>query len=100
MTTRHRWNHLWSQLGSSPPHRLFDEVVARYREKHRHYHTLQHLDECLRHLDDVAPLAIHAPEIELALWFHDAVYDSHNFCNVKRFSIRSTSSSATNGRHV
>jgi len=77
MTTRHRWNHLWSQLGSSPPHRLFDEVVARYREKHRHYHTLQHLDECLRHLDDVAPLAIHAPEIELALWFHDAVYDSH-----------------------
>ena len=76
MTTRHRWDHAWSQLGSSPPPRLFDEVVARYCEKHRHYHTLQHLDDCLRHLDEAAPLAIHAPEIELALWFHDAVYDS------------------------
>ena len=77
MTTRHRWSHLWSQLGSAPPHGLFDELVARYSEKHRHYHTLQHLDECLRSLDDVAPLAVHAPEIGLALWFHDAVYDSH-----------------------
>jgi predicted metal-dependent HD superfamily phosphohydrolase len=77
MTTRQRWNHLWSQLRSTPPQELFDEIVARYREKHRHYHTLQHLDECLRHLDDVTPLAIHAPEIELALWFHDAVYDPH-----------------------
>ncbi len=77
MTTLLRWNHLWSQLGASPPPGLFDEIVARYREKHRHYHTLQHLDECFQHLDAVAPLAIHAPEIELALWFHDAVYDSH-----------------------
>lgn len=77
MTTQQRWDHLWSQLGSAPPDGLFDEVVARYREKHRHYHTLQHLDECLRHLDEVAPLAIHVPEIELALWFHDAVYDPH-----------------------
>lgn len=81
MTTLHRWNHLWSQFGSSPPQRLFDEIVARYSEKHRHYHTLRHLDECLRHLDDVLPLAIHAPEIELALWFHDAVYDSHRHDN-------------------
>ncbi len=75
VTTRHRWDHLWSQLGSAPPDGLYDAVVARYRENHRHYHTLRHLDECLRHLDDVTPLALHAPEIELALWFHDAVYD-------------------------
>jgi predicted metal-dependent HD superfamily phosphohydrolase len=77
MTTQHRWNRLWSQLGSAPPSQLFDELIARYREKHRHYHTLQHLDECLCQLDAVTTLAVHAPEIELALWFHDAVYDPH-----------------------
>jgi predicted metal-dependent HD superfamily phosphohydrolase len=96
MTTRQRWDHLWSQLGSTPPDGLFDEVVARYREKHRHYHTLQHLDECLRLLDDVAPLALHAPEIELALWFHDAVYDSHQQNNEELSAIwaRSTATAA------
>lgn len=96
MTTRHRWNHLWSQLGSVAPHEVFDEVVARYREKHRHYHTLQHLDECLRLLDDVAPLATHAPEIELALWFHDAVYDSHKQNNEELSAMwaRSTAAAA------
>jgi predicted metal-dependent HD superfamily phosphohydrolase len=96
MTTRQRWNHLWSQLGSAPPDGLFDAVVVRYREKHRHYHTLQHLDECLRLLDDVAPLAMRAPEIELALWFHDAVYDSHKQNNEELSAIwaRSTATAA------
>jgi predicted metal-dependent HD superfamily phosphohydrolase len=95
MTTLHRWNHLWSQLGSSPPHQLFDDLIARYREKHRHYHTLQHLDECLLHLDAVSALAVHAPEIELALWFHDAVYDPHRQDNEALSAAWARSSAAT-----
>jgi predicted metal-dependent HD superfamily phosphohydrolase len=55
---------------------LFDEIVGRYSEKHRHYHTLRHLDECFDHLDGVRSLAVHPAEIELALWFHDAVYET------------------------
>jgi predicted metal-dependent HD superfamily phosphohydrolase len=94
MTTRHRWNHAWSQLGSSPLHQLFDEIVARYCEKHRHYHTLHHLDECLRHLDEVAQLAIHEPEIELALWFHDAIYDSRQQNNEELSAAWARSSAA------
>jgi len=96
MTTRHRWNHLWSQLGSAPPDGVFDAVVARYCEKQRHYHTLEHLQECLSLLDEVAPLAVHAPEIELALWFHDAVYDSHQQNNEELSAIwaRSTAMAA------
>lgn len=46
-----------------------------YSEPQRHYHTLQHLAECLQLQSDSAHLAQHPAEIAIALWFHDAVYD-------------------------
>lgn len=42
----------------------------------RHYHTLSHLDACLRELEGARDLALRPAEIELALWFHDAIYRS------------------------
>lgn len=51
----------------------FDELVSRYGEAHRHYHTLCHVKACLGWLDRFASTAEHLEEVELALWFHDAV---------------------------
>ena len=51
-----------------------DDLVARYGEPHRHYHTLHHVKACLGWLDRLATLAEAPDELELALWFHDAVY--------------------------
>lgn len=45
----------------------YDDLVARYGETHRRYHTLEHIEETL-------PL-VHGTELELAVWYHDAVYD-------------------------
>jgi len=76
--SRHQpaWNHLWLALAMrEPPPQLLEQLLARYSEAHRHYHTLEHLDACLRHLTGLRDL-LHKPhEVALALWFHDAIYD-------------------------
>ena len=42
----------------------------------RHYHTLEHLSDCLRELDDAAiPDDETRTRVELALWYHDVVYE-------------------------
>jgi predicted metal-dependent HD superfamily phosphohydrolase len=54
---------------------LFEELLARYAEAHRRYHTIAHVDACLSFLDWYRGSAQHPERVELALWFHDAVYD-------------------------
>lgn len=54
---------------------LHGVVISRYQEPHRYYHNLQHLEECFVRLVELEDHAQYLPEIELALWFHDAVYD-------------------------
>lgn len=53
------------------------QVLARYREPHRHYHGISHLAGGLRVLDEIADTLVSAAEVELAFWFHDAVYATH-----------------------
>jgi predicted metal-dependent HD superfamily phosphohydrolase len=73
-----RWRDLWQRLSAqSAPEPIFDELVLRYREPQRAYHTLDHIQDCLCQLDQVRHLAEHADEIELALWCHDVIYDPH-----------------------
>lgn len=74
MPARERWDAMWRELGGKPPPGLYDQVIAAYAEPQRHYHTGQHLDECFAHFDGARALAGHPAEVELALWFHDAIY--------------------------
>jgi predicted metal-dependent HD superfamily phosphohydrolase len=50
-------------------------LVQRYSEEARAYHTLEHVLNCQRELDDWRALAKDPDELEAALWFHDVVYD-------------------------
>ncbi len=50
----------------------FARLAAAYQAPTRHYHTLQHLENLLHRLDAVE--LQDRPVVELAVWFHDAVY--------------------------
>lgn len=85
LATLDRWQAMWRELGAATASEgLYHQLVACYSEPHRKYHTIQHLDECLRHLDGVRELAEHVNEVEVALWFHDAIYDTTKKDNEKR----------------
>jgi len=51
------------------------KLIAAYEQPQRKYHTLQHLNECIALLEPHLHLAKYPAEVEIALWFHDAVYD-------------------------
>lgn len=79
------WNAAWHALGvAGADEALCVELQRRYSEPQRHYHTLQHLGECLAWFEREKELAAPPGEVALALWFHDAVYDVHAHDNEAR----------------
>jgi predicted metal-dependent HD superfamily phosphohydrolase len=62
----------------------FDGLVSRYAEPGRYYHTLTHIAQVLETTAALQPLAGDYPAIQLAAWFHDAVYDPHSADNEAR----------------
>jgi len=79
------WNAAWRALGvASADEALCIELQRRYGEPHRHYHTMQHLGECLAWFEREQALAERPGEVAIALWFHDAVYDVHAHDNEAR----------------
>ncbi len=80
-----RWQTTWDRLRvPAPPAPLLEDLIARYCEPHRRYHTVRHLDECFEQLREIEAEAGRLGEIELALWFHDAIYDVRRHDNEAR----------------
>jgi len=48
---------------------------VRYAEQHRAYHDLSHVDALLRMLNELRPRLHDPAAVELAIWYHDAIYD-------------------------
>lgn len=55
---------------------VVETLLDAWSDRARRYHTLEHLSDCLRELDDSGE---DDPEtrrrVELALWYHDVIYD-------------------------
>lgn len=76
------WVRAWKGVGAHGDGRsVRDELGARYAESHRKYHTTQHLHECLAVFNGICTLPPHSAEVEMALWFHDAIYDVNRHDN-------------------
>lgn len=72
-----RWDGLWADPGLA--HKAGEELVNRWREPHRVYHSTLHLAVVLDALDSIAAETRVSERAlwraRLALWFHDAVHD-------------------------
>ncbi|MDR6974656.1 putative metal-dependent HD superfamily phosphohydrolase [Streptomyces sp. 3330] len=56
------------------PQPYADDLLARWQEPQRRYHTLTHLTDVLDRIDVLAGHAADPDVVRLAAWFHDAVY--------------------------
>ena len=73
---RSHWQVLWTSLGRTPADA--ESLLARYGEAHRHYHNAAHIVDCLDQFTRYGSAlkgADASPEISLALFYHDAIYD-------------------------
>lgn len=70
------WARVWAELGVEyASQQTYETLIRHYSEPHRAYHNLQHLKECLE-VRRCVNAACQAPaEVDLALWFHDAIYE-------------------------
>jgi predicted metal-dependent HD superfamily phosphohydrolase len=76
------WQRCWAGVGANGDGvQVFEELIKRHSEPQRKYHTLQHLNECIAWFEQVGHLAKRPYEVEIALWFHDAVYDLQSHDN-------------------
>jgi predicted metal-dependent HD superfamily phosphohydrolase len=55
--------------------RVFEEIIVRYQEPARHYHTLAHIINVLSITAELKHLAEDYPAVQLAAWFHDIIYN-------------------------
>ncbi len=63
-----------SALGFEASLSCYETLHAAYSEKHRFYHSIKHIEAMLRQLDAAKDLAEKPAELELAIYFHDAIY--------------------------
>ena len=63
---------------STSPVSAWRELSRHYSETNRLYHTLHHLDFCLREFDTAKYLMDDADAIEMAIWYHDIINSSQS----------------------
>jgi len=83
-----RFDALWRRAVASPkslaPGEVHADLVRRLGGPDRRFHNLDHIRDCLHRFDDVASLLDDRDAVEVALWFHDAVYEPSDGDNERR----------------
>jgi len=73
-----QWIALWERIeAQGDAHPPYHDLAQRLTEPHRAYHTMHHILYCLDEMAPVRPLAVDPDAMEMALWYHDAVYETH-----------------------
>jgi predicted metal-dependent HD superfamily phosphohydrolase len=99
-----RWRTAWGELHAAAPAGLFEELVQRHAESRRAYHTMTHLTECFAQMTALRDACERPAEVEIALWFHDAIYDTQRYDSEERsaqwaeHAVRAVSTTAVAAR--
>jgi predicted metal-dependent HD superfamily phosphohydrolase len=56
-------------------------IFSKYSEKHRAYHNLSHINALLFHAEKFKEKFADFESIQLAIWFHDVIYNTKRFDN-------------------
>ena len=76
-----RWLNLMESFGFNQNNDVFNALITSYQEKHRKYHTGEHINATLKHFDCVKDQFKEPRLVELALWFHDVIYQPFSTSN-------------------
>ncbi len=80
------WLELCYELGVAhgAAEHAWEQLAAAYATPERAYHNLSHIEQTLLALDQLGPTSDTRWAAELALWFHDAVYEAGRTDNEER----------------
>jgi predicted metal-dependent HD superfamily phosphohydrolase len=82
---RKRWQETWQNLQApTVPLGVLEELINAYSSPERFYHNLSHIADCHWIFDRAKSLTTYPEEVELAIWFHDAIYDTRSSNNEQR----------------
>jgi predicted metal-dependent HD superfamily phosphohydrolase len=80
-----RWQRLCQSIhASGDALAWYERLRSAHASPGRRYHNQRHIGECLAEFDAARSLAKQPEAVELALWFHDAIYDSTAADNEER----------------
>lgn len=91
MTDKDKFLDLWQRIDAKGDGLLvFQRLKELYSEPQRKYHNVNHIHHCLEQFEYVRHLPNDSEAVEMAIWFHDAVYDprsSNNEIRSAKFAL-------------
>lgn len=72
---RNSWNRCAGFIDSKCDE-IYAEIEVKYNATYRYYHSSEHIVQCLKNMDEGAKVIGASDIVELAIWFHDVIYDS------------------------
>lgn len=77
----------WAVLAGAAAGAVGDDLIRRYQEAHRRYHTVDHLAAMLGVIDELAGDAEDVDAVRYAAFFHDAIYAVDRADNEERSAV-------------
>ena len=82
LTALSRFQSLWQRCQidgtTDDSAAIHQRLVTGYNEPQRCYHTLAHIEHCLSMFDQCKSLVENSDALELAIWFHDVIFEPGN----------------------